>query len=164
MPLSQTNCNNCFFHPISAMPLPQIHSHNFFPPFSTMALPQTNWNKFFSLLFRHGHNSIPLFFVIKERDKPNYFGQKNTERIRICVLFFISLLYFDNIIATNNKFFFPSYSNSFPHFFPLNFGNGIATNYVLFFCFCLQHFRIRILYLCLESTYFFFFVFVYITL
>ena len=32
MPLSQTNCNNCFFHPISAMPLPQIHSHNFFSP------------------------------------------------------------------------------------------------------------------------------------
>ena len=135
MPLPQTNCNDFFFHPISAMPLPQIDSHNFFPSISAMALPQTNQNKFFSLLVRqcHCHNSIPLF-VIKERDKPNCFGKKkNTERIRICVLFFISLLYFGNAIATNNNFFFSSYSNSFPHFFPLNFGNGIATNYVLFF-------------------------------
>ena len=101
MPLPQTICNKFFFSLISAMPLPQIHSHNFFPSILAMPLPQTNWNKFVSLLFRHGHNSIPLFFVIKERDKPNYFSQKNTERIRICVLFYISLLYFGNAIATN---------------------------------------------------------------
>ena len=59
-------------------------------------------------------------FTIKEHDKPNYFGQKNTERIRICVLFkfffYISLLYFGNAIATN-------------HFFSSCFGgNSIATN------------------------------------
>ena len=117
MPLSQTNCNNFFF-----ILFQQCHCHKFiptifFPSILAMPLPQTNWNKFVSLLFQHGHNSIPLFFVIKERDKPNYFSQKNTERIRICVLFFISLLYFGNAIATNNKFFFPTYSNSFPHFF-----------------------------------------------
>ena len=101
-----------FFHPISVMPLPQIHSHKFFffPSISAMVLPKTNWNKFFSLLFQqcHCHNSISLYFVIEECDKPNCFSKKkkNTERIRICVLFFISLIYFGDAIATNNKFFF----------------------------------------------------------
>ena len=136
----------------------QCHCHKFiptifFPSISAKALPQTNWNKFFSLLFRYGHNSIPLFFVIKERDKPNYFGQKNTERIRICVLFFISLLYFDNAIATNNKFFFPFYSNSFPHFFfPSILAMALPQTMYFFFCFCLHHFIIRILYLSLQRV------------
>ena len=113
----QCHCNKpittiFFFHPISVMPLPQIHSHKFFffPSISAMVLPKTNWNKFFSLLFQqcHCHNSISLYFVIEECDKPNCFSKKkkNIERIRICVLFFISLIYFGDAIATNNKFFF----------------------------------------------------------
>ena len=46
MPLPQTNCNQKKkkFHPISVMPLPQIHFHKFFffPSISAMALPKTN--------------------------------------------------------------------------------------------------------------------------
>ena len=59
-----------FFPSISAMPLPQIHSHNFSPSISAMPLPQTNYNNFFSLLFRqcHCHKFIPTFFF------PLYFG------------------------------------------------------------------------------------------
>ena len=34
-----------------------------------------------------------ITFTIKERDDPNYFNKKNTERIRICVLFVISYLF-----------------------------------------------------------------------
>ena len=75
-------------------------------------------------------------FTIKKRDKPNYFSQKITKRIRICILSFLSLLYFSNAIVTNQlqQLFFSSYfgnaiaTNSFPQFFPLNFGNAIATN------------------------------------
>ena len=75
----QINCNNYFFPSISAMSLPQIHSHNFFsllfrqyychkfiPTFffssiSAILLPQTNINNFFSLLFWqcHCHIFIP---------------------------------------------------------------------------------------------------------
>ena len=136
----QCHCNNFFFffHPISVMPLSQIHSHKFFfPSISAMALPQTNWNKFFSLLFRqcHCHNSIPLFFVIEERDKLNCFSKKKYWKNTNMRIFFISLLYFSKAIVTNNKFFFYILFKFIPTFFPLNFGNDIATNYVLFFVF-----------------------------
>ena len=127
-----------FFHPISVMPLPQIHSHKFFfPSISAMALPQTNWNKFFSLLFRqcHCHNSIPLFFVIKEHDKPNCFSKKKYWKNKNMHTFFLYLSSIWVMPLPQTTIFFPSYSNSFPHFFLLNFRNGIATNYVLFFVF-----------------------------
>ena len=101
-----------FFHTISVMPLPQIHSHkfffffpqfrqrycqkpteiNFFPSYLAMSLPQFHFT-FFFLSYKNATNQIVSV-------------KKNTERIRICVLFFISLLYFGNAIATNNKFFF----------------------------------------------------------
>ena len=75
-------------------------------------------------------------FTIKKRDKPNYFSQKITKRIRICILSVLSLLYFSNAIVTNQlqQLFFSSYfgnaiaTNSFPQFFPPIFDNGIATN------------------------------------
>ena len=76
-------------------------------------------------------------------DKPNCFGQKNTERIRICVLFFyISLLYFGNAIATNQlQQFSPLFRQWHYHkptatiFFSSYFSNAIATNpfHIFFF-------------------------------
>ena len=81
-----------------------------------------------------------ITFTIKERDDPNYFNKKNTERIRICVLFVISYL-FRQCHCHKQQFFFL-----------------LCT---FFFCFCSQHFIIRILYLYYA---YFFFVFVYITL
>ena len=124
MPLQQTNCNNFFFHPISVMPLPQIHSHKFFffPSISAMVLPKTNWNKFFSLLFQqcHCHNSIPLFFVIEERDKLNCFSKKKYWKNKIMRTFFnISPLFrqchchkqqifFFHPIQIHSHIFFPS--------------------------------------------------------
>ena len=124
----------------------QCHCHKFiptifFPSISAIALPQTNWNKFFSLLFRHGHNSIPLFFVIKERDKPNYFGQKNTERIRICVLFFYISPLFRQCHCHKQQIFFFHPIQIHSHIFPPS-----------------------ILAMALPQTMYFFFVFVYITL
>ena len=140
MPLPQTNCNqkkkkisSYFGNAIATNSFPQVF---FFPQFRQWHCQKPTRINFFSLLFRqcHCHNFIPLFLVIEERDKPNCFSKKkNTERIRICVLFFISLLYFGNIIAINNKFFFL-----------------LCT----FFCFCSEHFRIRIFCLCSEYLFF----------
>ena len=138
LPLPQTNCNDFFF-----ILFRQCHCHKFiatifFPSISAMALPQTNWNKFFSFLVWqcHCHNSIPLFFVIKERDKPNCFGQKKyCKNKNMRTFLYISPLFRQCHCRKQQIFFFPSYSNSFPHFFPFNFGNVIATNYVLFFLF-----------------------------
>ena len=81
-----------------------------------------------------------ITFTIKERDDPNYFNKKNTERIRICVLFVISYLFRQCHCHKQQIFFL------------------LCT---FFFCFCSQHFIIRILYLYYA---YFFFVFVYITL
>ena len=60
-------------------------------------------------------------------------------------------------LPQTTNIFFPSYSNSFPHFFSPQFWQWHCHKLcTFFFFFCLQHFRIRILYLCSESTYFFF--------
>ena len=126
-----------FFHPISVMPLSQIHSHKFFfPSISAMALPKTTWNKFFSLLFRqcHCHNSIPLFFVIEERDKPNCFSKKKYWKNKNMRTFFYISPLFQQCHCHKQQFFF---------FY-----------YVLFFCFCSQRFRIRIFYLCFEYLFY----------
>ena len=137
MPLSQTNCNKFFFFILFW----HCHCHKFiptifFPSILAMALPQTNWNKFVSLLFRHGHNSIPLFFCHKRTWQTKLFRSKKYWKNKNMRTFF---LYLSSISAMplpqTTNFFFPTYSNSFPHFFSLNFGNGIATNYVLFFLF-----------------------------
>ena len=135
MPLPQTNCNNFFFfHPISVMPLPQIHSHKFFfPQFRQWHCQKPTGINFFPSYFGNVIATIPFHFFLSQKNVTNQTVsvKKNTERIRICVLFFISLFYFSNVIATNNNFFF---------------------YYILFFCFCSQRFRIRIFYL--GSTYF----------
>ena len=115
MPLPQTNCNQKKkkIHPISVMPLPQIHSHKFFfPSISAMALPKTNWNKFFSLLFRqcHCHNSIPLFFVIEERDKPNCFSQKKYWKNKNMRTFFYISPLFQQCHCHKQQFFFLLYT------------------------------------------------------
>ena len=81
--------------------------------------------------------------------------KKNTERIKICILFFISLIYLGNAIATNNNFFSILFK-FISTFFSPQFQEWHCHKLCTFFCFCLQHFRIRISYLCLESTYFFF--------
>ena len=141
MPLPQINCNKFFFffHPISVMPLPQIHSHKFFffffPQFRQRYCQKPTEINFFPSYFGNVIATIPFHFFLSQKNVTNQTVsiKKNTEKIRICVLFFISLIYFGNVIATNNKFFFL-----------------LCT----FFCFCSQHFRIRILYLC--SKYFFF--------
>ena len=146
----QCHCNkpittNFFFssyfgNAIATNSFPQVF---FFPSISAMVLPKTNWNKFFSLLFQqcHCHNSISLYFVIEECDKPNCFSKKkNTERIRIYVLFF----YISHLFRR-------CHCHKLQIFFLL----------CIFFCFCSQHFIIRILYLYYA---YFFFVFVYITL
>ena len=57
---------------------------------------------------------------------------------RVSCTWFFSLISAMPLPQTTN-FFFPSYSNSFPHFFPLNFSNCITTNYVLFFVFVFVH-------------------------
>ena len=142
--------NSSYFgNAIATNSFPQVF---FFPQFRQWHCQKPTRINFFSLLFRqcHCHNFIPLFLVIEERDKPNCFSKKkNTERIRICVLFFISLLYFGNIIAINNKFFF--LLCTFFCFCSQNFRIRIfcLCSEYLFFAICLHHFRIRILYLSL---------------
>ena len=150
MPLPQTNCNKIFFfssyfgNAIATNSFPQVFF--FFLSISAMVLPKTNWNKFFSLLFQqcHCHNSISLYFVIEECDKPNCFSKKKKKYWKnknMRTFFYISHLFQQCHCHKQQIFFY----------------------YVLFFCFCSQHFRIRILYLCSEYLFFFFF-FVYITL
>ena len=69
-------------------------------------------------------------------------------------------------LPQTTNFFFPSYSNSFPHFFSPQFWQWHCHKLCTFFCFCfcLQHFRIRISYLCLESTLLFFCFFLFTSL
>ena len=158
MPLAQINCTNFFFHPISVMPLPQIHSHKFF---------------FFPLNFDNVIVTIPFNFFLSQKNVTNQTVsvKKNTEKIRICVFFFyISPLFQQSHCHKQQNFFFPFYSNSFPHFFPsisamtlpqtmyfflflflftaLQNKNIVLVFriYVTFFLFffCLHHFRIRI--------------------
>ena len=128
-----------FGNAIATNSLPQVF---FFPSISAMVLPKTNWNKFFSLLFRqcHCHNSISLFFVIEKRDKPNCFSQKKYWKNKNMRTFIYISHLFRQCHCHKQQIFFL-----------------LCT----FFCFCSQHFRIRILYLCSK---YFFFVFVYITL
>ena len=109
MPLPQTNCNNFFFssyfsNAIATNSFPQV----FFPSISAMALPKTNWNKFFSFLFRqcHCHNSIPLFFVIEERDKPNCFSQKKYWKNKNMRTFFYISPLFQQCHCHKQQFFF----------------------------------------------------------
>ena len=117
MPLPQTNCNKIFFfssyfgNAIATNSFPQVFFFfsqfrqwycqkpteiNFFPSYLAMSLPQFHFTFFFFLSQKNATNQ-------------NVSVKKNTERIRICVLFFISLIYFSNAIATNNKFFFIMY-------------------------------------------------------
>ena len=95
---------------------------------------------FFPSYFNNVIATIPFHFFLSQKNVTNetVSVKKNTERIRICVLFVISPLFRQchchKPIATN--FVFSSYfgnaiaTNSFPQvfFFSLNFGNGIATN------------------------------------
>ena len=91
------------------------------------------------------------------------------------IFFYISPLFRQCHCHKQQIFFFHPIQIHSHIFFPLNFGNGIATNYVLFFlflfialqnknivlvfriyvlffCFCLHHFIIRILYLSLQRV------------
>ena len=54
------------------------------------------------------------------------------------------------------QFFFSILFKFISTFFSPQFQQWHCHKLCTFFCFCLQHFKIRISYLCLESTYFFF--------
>ena len=159
MPLPQTNCNKFFFFILFR----QCHCHKFiptifFPSISAKALPQTNWNKFFSLLFRqcHCHNSILLFFVKEEHDKPNCFSKKKYWNNKNMRTFFYIFHLFRQCHCHKQQFFFSILFKFISTFFSPQFRQWHCHKLCTFFCFCLQHFKIRISYLCLESTYFFF--------
>ena len=118
-----------------------------------------------------------ITFTIKERDDPNYFNKKNTERIRICVLFVISYLFRQCHCHNSISLFFVIEERDKPNCFSKNKywkNKNMRTFFYIshlfrqchchkqqiffllctFFCFCSQHFIIRILYL--YYAYFFF--------
>ena len=128
-------CTFCYLSPISAMLLPQT-TNFFFTMYFFLFLFTTLQNKNIVLVFcvlffcfclhhfririlylslqrvsQNNNNVLKITlsiyqgtFTIKERDKPNCFS----ERLIICILFFISLLYFGMPLPqTNcNKIFF----------------------------------------------------------
>ena len=89
---------------------------------------------FFPSDFNNVIATIPFHFFLSQKNVTNetVSVKKNTERIRICVLFFISPLFWQCHCHKQQIFFL------------------LCT----FFCFCSQHFRIRIFYLCSEYLFF----------
>ena len=154
-------CTFCYLSPISAMPLPQTNCNKIFffssyfgNAIATNSFPQVFF--FFFSQFRQWYCQKPteinffpsylamslpqfhftfFFFVIEERDKPNCFSKKKYWKNKNMRTFFYISHLFQQCHCHKQQIFF---------------------YYVLFFCFCSQHFRIRILYLCSEYFFFFF--------
>ena len=168
MPLPQTNCNKfCFF-----VLFWQCHCHKFIPT-SFFFFPQfRQWHchkstriNFVPSYFDNAIATIPFHFFLSQKNMTNQTVsvKKNTERIRICILFFISLIYLGNAIATNNNFFFHPIQIHF-HIFFSSISSMALPQTMYFFLFLFTALQNKNIVLVFRIYVLFFFVFLYITL